>query len=121
LSVLATYAWTGGPGTVHSAAAKAGVLAMTRTLAVEWAQHRIRVNAITPGAVQTEGASSALWGNPEAARKVLEKIPVGRLGKPEEIARAASYLVSPYAGYINGENLTLDGGAWLGRGFLAVQ
>ena len=120
LNVLATYAWTGGPGTVHSAAAKAGVLAMTRTLAVEWAQYKIRVNAITPGAVQTEGASSALWGNPEAARKVLEKIPVGRLGKPEEIARAASFLVSPFARFaVNGENLTLDGGAWLGRGFLA--
>ena len=121
LSVLATYAWTGGPGTVHSAAAKAGVLAMTRTLAVEWAPHKIRVNAITPGAVQTEGASGALWGNPEAARKLLEKIPAGRLGKPEEIARAASFLVSPFAEYINGENLTLDGGSWLGRGFLAVQ
>ena len=121
LSVLATYAWTGGPGTVHSAAAKAGVLAMTRTLAVEWAPHGIRVNAITPGASQTEGASSALWGNPEAARKLLERIPAGRLGHPEEIARAASFLVSPYADYINGENLTLDGGAWLGRGFLAVQ
>jgi len=121
LSVLATYAWTGGPGTVHSAAAKAGVLAMTRTLAVEWSPYKIRVNAITPGAVQTEGASSALWGNPESARKVIERIPVGRLGTPEEIARAASFLVSPYAEYINGENLTLDGGAWLGRGFLAVQ
>jgi NAD(P)-dependent dehydrogenase (short-subunit alcohol dehydrogenase family) len=121
LSVLATYAWTGGPGTVHSAAAKAGVLAMTRTLAVEWARHKIRVNAITPGASRTEGASSALWGNPEAARKLLEKLPAGRLGDPEEMARAASFLVSPYADYINGENLTLDGGAWLGRGFLALQ
>ena len=121
LSVLATYAWTGGPGTVHSAAAKAGVLAMTRTLAVEWARHKIRVNAITPGASQTEGASSALWGSPESARKLLERIPVGRLGMPEETARAASFLVSPYADYINGENLTLDGGAWLGRGFLATQ
>ncbi len=121
LNVLSTYAWTGGPGTVHSAAAKAGVLAMTRTLAVEWARHKIRVNAITPGAVQTEGASNALWSNPESARKLLERIPVGRLGKPEEIACAASFLVSPYAEYINGENLTLDGGAWLGSGFLAVQ
>ena len=94
---------------------------MTRTLAVEWARHKIRVNALTPGAVQTEGASSALWGNPESARKLLANIPVGRLGDPQEIAHAAAYLVSPYADYINGENLTLDGGAWLGRGFLAVQ
>jgi NAD(P)-dependent dehydrogenase (short-subunit alcohol dehydrogenase family) len=121
LSVLATYAWVGGPGTVHSAAAKAGVLAMTRTLAVEWAQHGIRVNTITPGATATEGAGSKLWGTPEAQAKLLAEIPVGRLGKPEEIALAAAYLVSPYADYINGENLTMDGGAWLGRGFLGVQ
>jgi NAD(P)-dependent dehydrogenase (short-subunit alcohol dehydrogenase family) len=121
LNVLATYAWTGGPGTAHSAAAKAGVLALTRTLAVEWGPYRIRVNAIAPGAVATEGAASALWGTPEAERKLLSKIPVGRMGRPEEIAHAAAYLVSPYAEYINGEALTMDGGAWLGRGFLALQ
>jgi len=121
LSVLATYAWTGGPGTVHSAAAKAGVLSLTRTLAVEWARYKIRVNAIAPGAVVTEGASSKLWGNPEATQKLIAHIPVGRLGLPEEIADAAAYLVSSYADYINGEALTLDGGTWLGRGFLAVQ
>ncbi len=121
LSVLATYAWTGGPGTVHSAAAKAGVLALTRTLAVEWAPYKIRVNAIAPGPVATEGASSKLWGNPEAERKLLSKIPVGRIGTPQEIAHAAAYLVSPYAEYINGKALTMDGGEWLGKGFLAVQ
>src|SRR3990172_3824972 len=121
LSVLATYCWTGGPGTAHSAAAKAGVLAMTRTLAVEWAQHKIRVNAITPGRVETEGAGSKLWGTPEARAKMLAQIPVGRMGKPQEIARGASFLVSPYADYVNGENLTMDGGAWLGKGFLAYQ
>ncbi len=121
LSVLATYAWTGGPGTVHSAAAKAGVLALTRTLAVEWASHKIRVNAIAPGPVATEGASSKLWGTPEAEKKLLSKIPVGRIGTPQEIAHAAAFLVSPYAEYINGEALTMDGGEWLGKGFLAVQ
>ena len=121
LSILATYAWTGGPGTVHSAAAKAGVLAMTRTLAVEWAPYKIRVNAIAPGPVATEGAGSKLWGTPEAEKKLLSNIPVGRIGRPEEIAHAAAYLVSPYAEYINGESLTMDGGAWLGKGFLAVQ
>src|SRR3990172_8185074 len=73
LSVLAPYAWTGGPGTVHSAAAKAGVLALTRTLAVEWAPYKIRVNAIAPGPVATEGASSRLWGNPEAERHLLDR------------------------------------------------
>ncbi|MBI2817065.1 MAG: 2,4-dienoyl-CoA reductase [Acidobacteria bacterium] len=121
LSVLATYAWVGGPGTVHSAAAKAGVLAMTRTLAVEWAQHGIRVNAITPGATITEGAGTKLWGTPEAQARLLARIPVGRMGSPDEVALASAYLVSPYADYINGENLTMDGGAWLGRGFLEVQ
>jgi NAD(P)-dependent dehydrogenase (short-subunit alcohol dehydrogenase family) len=121
LSVLVSYAWMGGPGTVHSAAAKAGVLAMTRTLAVEWGPHKIRVNAITPGATRTEGAGSALWGTPEAEKKLTDEIPVGRLGQPEEIARGAAFLVSPYADYINGENLTMDGGAWLGKGFLSVQ
>jgi NAD(P)-dependent dehydrogenase (short-subunit alcohol dehydrogenase family) len=106
---------------VHSAAAKVGVLAMTRTLAVEWAQHKIRVNALTPGRVETEGAGSRLWGSPEARAKMLADIPVGRLGRREEIALGASYLVSPYADYINGENLTMDGGNWLGKGFLAYQ
>ncbi|HWP83583.1 MAG TPA: 2,4-dienoyl-CoA reductase [Terriglobia bacterium] len=121
LNVLASYAWTGGPGTVHSAAAKAGVLAMTRTLAVEWARHKIRVNAITPGRVETEGAGSKLWSTPEARARMLAEIPVGRMGTCEEIAMGASYLVSPYADYINGENLTMDGGGWLGKGFLAYQ
>lgn len=121
LSILATYAWNGGPGTVHSAAAKAGVLALTRTLAVEWGPHKIRVNAIAPGTVQTEGAGSKLWATPEAQTRLVSRIPVGRMGTPEEIAHAAAYLVSPYAEYINGEALTMDGGAWLGRGFLAVQ
>lgn len=121
VNILATYAWNGGPGTVHSAAAKAGVLALTRTLAVEWGPYKIRVNAIAPGAVTTEGAGSKLWATPEAQSKLLAKIPVGRMGTPEEIAQAAAYLVSPYAEYINGESLTMDGGAWLGRGFLAFQ
>jgi len=121
LNILATYAWTGGPGTVHSAAAKAGVLALTRTLAVEWAPYGIRVNAIAPGAVSTEGASSKLWGHPEAEKKLRAGIPVGRMGKAEEIAYAAAYLVSSFADYITGETLTMDGGAWLGKGFLAYQ
>jgi NAD(P)-dependent dehydrogenase (short-subunit alcohol dehydrogenase family) len=121
LNVLATYCWTGGPGTVHSAAAKAGVLATTRTLAVEWAQHKIRVNAITPGRIETEGAGSKLWGTPEARAKMLSQIPVGRMGQPPELALGAAFMVSPYADYINGENLVMDGGAWLGKGFLAYQ
>jgi NAD(P)-dependent dehydrogenase (short-subunit alcohol dehydrogenase family) len=113
LSVLASYAWTGGPGTAHSAAAKAGLLALTRTLAVEWAQHRIRVNTITPGPTDTEGAGAALWPTPEDRGRVEATVPLGRLARPEEVAWWATALCSPYADYLTGENLTIDGGHWL--------
>lgn len=115
LNVIATYAWTGGPGTVHSAAAKAGVLAMTRTLAVEWAPHRIRVNAIAPGPIDKTGGAQALWPTEAAEQKVRDSVPLGRLGEPEEIAHSAAFLVSDYAGFVNGECLVIDGGSWLGR------
>jgi NAD(P)-dependent dehydrogenase (short-subunit alcohol dehydrogenase family) len=113
LSVIASYAWTGGPGTVHSAAAKAGVLALTRTLAVEWAAHRIRVNTICPGPTDTEGAGGALWPTEEDRKRVAATVPLGRLASPEEIAVWAVALCSPDAGYITGENLVIDGGHWL--------
>lgn len=113
LSVLASYAWTGGPGTVHSAAAKAGLLAMTRTLAVEWAGHGIRVNCICPGPTDTEGAGQALWPTEADRARVAATVPLGRLGTPEEIAWWAAALCSRYAGYITGEVLTIDGGHWL--------
>ncbi len=115
LSIVASYAWTGGPRTVHSAAAKAGVLTLTRTLAVEWAAHGIRVNALCPGPTDTEGARP-LWANPEDKARMLEKIPVGRFGTVQELAQAASYLLSPFADFINGEVLVMDGGEWLGKG-----
>jgi NAD(P)-dependent dehydrogenase (short-subunit alcohol dehydrogenase family) len=113
LSVIASYAWTGGPGTVHSAAAKAGVLALTRTLAVEWADHGIRVNCICPGPTETEGAGQALWPTEDDRARVAASVPLGRLASPEEIAVWAAALCSPYADYITGENLTIDGGHWL--------
>jgi len=113
LNIVATYAWGAGPGVIHSACAKAGVVAMTRTLAVEWAKYGIRVNAIAPGPVPTEGASKALWASPEAAERVRRSVPLQRFGTPEEIAKAAAYLVSDYAGFITGEVLTMDGGQWL--------
>jgi NAD(P)-dependent dehydrogenase (short-subunit alcohol dehydrogenase family) len=113
LSVIASYAWTGGPGTVHSAAAKAGILALTRTLAVEWAEHGIRVNCICPGPTDTEGAGQALWPTEEERARVAATVPAGRLASPEEIAVWAAALCSPYADYITGENLTIDGGHWL--------
>jgi NAD(P)-dependent dehydrogenase (short-subunit alcohol dehydrogenase family) len=113
LSVIASYAWTGGPGTVHSAAAKAGVLALTRTLAVEWAPHGIRVNCICPGPTDTEGAGAALWPTEEDRARVAATVPLGRLATPEEVAAWGAALLSPHAGYITGEVLTVDGGHWL--------
>jgi hypothetical protein len=113
LSVIASYAWTGGPGTIHSAAAKAGVQALTRTLAVEWAGHGIRVNCICPGPTDTEGAGAALWPTEEDRARVAATVPLGRLATPEEVAVWAAALCSRYAGYITGETLTIDGGHWL--------
>jgi NAD(P)-dependent dehydrogenase (short-subunit alcohol dehydrogenase family) len=113
LSVIASYAWTGGPGTIHSAAAKAGVVAMTRTLAVEWAPHEIRANCICPGPTDTEGAGQALWPTEEDRKRVAATVPAGRLATPEEVAWWATALCSPYAGYVTGETLTIDGGHWL--------
>lgn len=115
VSIVASYAWTGGPRTVHSAAAKAGVVAMTRTLATEWARHGVRVNAVCPGPTDTEGARP-LWQEPAARQRLLASIPVGRFAKPEEIAQATTYLLSPYADYVNGEVFVIDGGEWLGKG-----
>ena len=116
VSILANYVWTGSAGTVHSAAAKAGVMSMTQTLAAEWAPHSIRVNAVAPGAVESAGAAKQLWNTPEAVQRVTDRIPLKRWAQPVEIADAVTFLVSPNAGFITGEILTVDGGAWMGRG-----
>jgi NAD(P)-dependent dehydrogenase (short-subunit alcohol dehydrogenase family) len=118
LNIIAAYAWHGGPGTVHSACAKAGVLAMTRTLAVEWARHGIRVVAIAPGPLATDGASDRLWPSEELEEQVRQSIPLKRFATTGEVANAAAYLVSDHASYITGDVMTLDGGGWLGRGVL---
>jgi NAD(P)-dependent dehydrogenase (short-subunit alcohol dehydrogenase family) len=118
LNVVATYAWTGGPGTIHSACAKAGVLAMTRTLAVEWARHGIRVVAIAPGPFTSRGAADRLWPSEQLEDRVRRSIPLGRFADRVEVAGAAAWLVSDEAAYVTGECLTLDGGGWLGRGIL---
>jgi NAD(P)-dependent dehydrogenase (short-subunit alcohol dehydrogenase family) len=116
VSILANYVWTGSAGTVHSAAAKAGVMSMTQTLAVEWANHNIRVNAVAPGPIVSPGAAEKLWNTPEAVRRIAESIPLKRWGKPEDVADAVTFLVSDHASFITGEILTVDGGSWLGKG-----
>jgi NAD(P)-dependent dehydrogenase (short-subunit alcohol dehydrogenase family) len=113
LNILATYAWTGSGMVVPSAAAKAGVLAMTRGLGVEWAKYKIRVNAIAPGPFPTEGAWKALVPRPEMSEMGKERIPLKRYGEHEELANLAAFLVSDYAGFITGDCVTIDGGAWL--------
>lgn len=113
LNVIANYAWTGAPGVVHSASAKAGVLAMTRTLAVEWARHGIRVNAIAPGPVDTPGASERLFPDPTIMEGIRQTIPLRRFATLEEVAQSASYLLSDYASYVTGESFCIDGGQWL--------
>lgn len=115
LNVIATYAWHGHPGTVHSAAAKGGVVAMTRTLAVEWAARGVRVNCIAPGPTETEGAGQALWGTEAARARVRAGVPAGRMASPEEIAESASFLMSERSDYITGEVMVVDGGQWLGK------
>jgi len=113
LNILTTYAWTGSAFVLPSACAKAGVLALTRSLAVEWAAYKIRVNAIAPGPVPTEGAFSRLMPDPSIEEMARNRIPLKRFGTPREIADAAVFLMSDGAGYITGDCLTVDGGEWL--------
>jgi NAD(P)-dependent dehydrogenase (short-subunit alcohol dehydrogenase family) len=116
LNIVTTYAWTGSAFVVPSAAGKAGVLAMTRSLAVEWATYGIRCNAIAPGPFPTEGAWQALMPTPELEREAKNRIPMGRFGEHEELTNLATFLISDAARFINGECVTIDGGEWLASG-----
>lgn len=116
LNMVATYAWNAGVGVVHSSAAKAGVLNLTRTLAVEWGtKYGIRVNAIAPGPIERTGGAEKLFVSDKATERTIESVPLKRLGKPEEIAGLAHYLLTDEAAYINGEVITMDGGQWLNK------
>jgi NAD(P)-dependent dehydrogenase (short-subunit alcohol dehydrogenase family) len=116
VNIVTSYAWTGSAFVLPSACAKAGVLAMTRSLAVEWAVYKIRVNAIAPGPVPTEGAFSRLLPDPSLEEMARNRVPMKRFGTPREIADAAVFLLSDGAGYITGDCLTVDGGEWLKNG-----
>ena len=113
LNISTTYADTGSGYVVPSAMAKAGVLAMTRSLAVEWGRRGIRFNALAPGPVPTEGAFSRLMPAKELEERARKLNPLGRFGTHEELANLAAFLVSDQSGYINGEVVVMDGGEWL--------
>ncbi len=114
LNIVTTYAWTGSAYVVPSATAKAGVLAMTRSLAVEWAKYGIRFNAIAPGPFPTKGAWDRLLpGELREKFDPAKKIPLKRVGEHQELANLAAYLMSDFSAYVNGEIITIDGGEWL--------
>lgn len=122
LSIVTTYAWTGSPYVVPSAMAKAGVLAMTRSLAAEWGPHQIRLNAIAPGPFPTKGAWDRLIPNKEAEAEWLRRIPLGRVGEHRELADLAVYLVAAESGYVSGEVVTIDGAGWVkGAGQFSIM
>lgn len=114
LNIVTTYAWTGSAYVVPSAVAKAGVLALTRSLAVEWAKYNLRFNSIAPGLFPTKGAWERLL--PVGLSEFLDpvkKVPLGRIGEHQELANLAAYLISDFSSFINGEVITIDGGEWL--------
>jgi NAD(P)-dependent dehydrogenase (short-subunit alcohol dehydrogenase family) len=114
VSIITSYAFTGTGYTVPSAVSKAGVRILTRSLAVEWARHKIRLNNIAPGPFPTKGAWDRLF--PEQVAKLLSpetRVPAGRVGEHQELANLAAYLMSDYSAYITGQDITIDGGEWL--------
>mgnify|MGYP003662914208 FL=1 len=114
LNIVTTYAFTGSAYVVPSATAKAGVLAMTRSLAVEWAKYGIRFNAIAPGPFPTKGAWDRLLpGDLKEKFDLAKKVPLKRVGDHQELANLAAYLVSDFSAYLNGEVIVIDGGEWL--------
>jgi len=115
LNIGATYAWTGGPGAAPSAAAKAGVANLVQSLSVEWAPDGIRINGLMPGNFPHDDQPEALRSLP-GSEDLASRIPAQRVGELHELAWAACFLCSPFATYITGHNLVIDGANWLRRG-----
>lgn len=113
LNMIATYAWTGAPGVVHSATAKGGILAMTKSLAVEWGPLGIRVNAMAPGPIEGTGGADRLFASDEAVKRIKESNPLKTTGNLQDISDAAAFLVSDQSRYVNGDCMTVDGGQWM--------
>ena len=121
VNIVATYAWTGAPEVAHSSAAKAGLVALTKSLGREWGPLGIRVNALAPGFVPTDGAQANILSDPKAEARMLAMIPLGRFAGTGEIADAAAWLLSERASYCTGTVLTVDGGRSLGVGMHGVS
>ena len=117
----ASYAWTGGPGFAHSAAAKAGVKNLTETLAVEWAPYGIRVNGLVPGLFPHADETADIRGVPERGQREETRVPAGRVGRTRELGWAATFLASPYASYVTGHTLVVDGANWQRRAMLMPE
>jgi peroxisomal 2,4-dienoyl-CoA reductase len=116
INITATLHFKGSPGLIAPTAAKAGVEALTKTLALEWARFNILVNAIAPGPIYTEGADRHLWSNQAFHDMIRRGVPLGRFGNAEDIANMAVYLASPAGNYITGATFVVDGGEWLKKG-----
>lgn len=121
INVGAAYAWTGGPGFAHSAAAKAGVKNLTETLAVEWAPYGIRVNGLVPGLFPHDDETQAIRSVPERRKSDALRSPAHRVGQPHELGWAATFLASPYAAYVTGHTLVVDGANWQRRAMLQPE
>ena len=121
INIGASYAWTGGPGFAHSAAAKAGVKNMTESLAVEWGPYGIRVNGLVPGLIPHADETEDIQGVPDRGKQEDRRSPAGRVGQPRELGWAATFLASPFASYVSGHTMVVDGANWQRRAMLQPE